>query len=299
MAWVTIAIISAAISGFNAILDSHLLSRKLPSLNSYLLPLGIFHFIVAAAILIAMPFPARAGALPVLAAFSTGLLGGLASIMTLNAIRFGEVSRIIPVVYTSPLFVALAAVPLFHERLTGLDWTGISLTVAGAVLISVQKSDSSGKGKMQGFFWVLVLCSLMSAAGTLLLKYATESLSFWNVYGANAITLAVIFIVFSARRETVKEIGAMPQRNRLMGLAIFNQATVVVAILLSVLAIQRGPVALVSTVTSSRPAFVFVYAAMLSLLFPSVLNERLTKGTAAVKFTATAMIVGGIAAITL
>ena len=299
MAWITFAIVSAAISGANAILDSHLLSRRLPGLSAYLLPLGIFHFTVGLIILLVKPFPAGAAPLPVFAAIGTGIIGGVASVITLNVIRQGEVSRIIPVVNTSPLFVALFAVPLLGEMLNIRDWAGIVLTVAGAVLISIQKDGGGGKTQMQKSFLALAFCSLLSAIGTTIMKYALGTLSFWNVYSANSMCLALVFIVFSARPATFKQIGSLPHRNQVLGLTLLNQASVVVAIVLSVVAVQKGPVSLASTVLSSRPAFVFLYALALSRFFPGVINEKLTPGTAVLKFSAIALIIAGIALITL
>lgn len=299
MAWITFAIVSAAVNGATAIFDSHLLSRRLPGLASYLLPLGIFHFSVGLVMLLARPFPADAAPLAILAAVGTGVISGVASVITLNVIRRGEVSRIIPVVNTSPIFVALLAIPLLHEMMTAQDWAGILLAVAGAVLVSAQRDAGGGKAKLQKSFLALALCSILMAVSATTMKYALGTLSFWNVYSADSICLAMVFIVFSARPTTFRQIGALPQRNQVMGLAILNQALVVVAIILSVVAIQKGPVALASTVLSSRPAFVFLYALVVSRFFPQVLNERLTRGIALLKFSAIAMIIVGVALITL
>jgi len=299
LTWITFAIVSAAITGVNAVLDSHLLSRRLPGLAAYLLPLGIFHFTVGLIMLFVKPFPADVTLLPVFAAIGTGIIGGIASVITLDVIRHGEVSRIIPVVNTSPLFVALLAVPLLGEMLNARDWAGIVLTVAGAVLISVQKDGGGGKTQVQKSFLALAFCSLLAAVGSTIMKYALGTLSFWNVYSANSMCLATVFIVFSARPATLRQLGALPRRNQVLGMTLLNQALVVVAIVLSVVAIQKGPVALASTVLSSRPAFVFVYALVLSRFFPQALNERLTGGIALLKFSAIALIIAGIVLITL
>jgi len=299
MAWIAFAIVSAAINGATAILDSHLLSRRLPGLASYLLPLGIFHFSVGLVMLLARPFPAGAAPLAILAAVGTGVISGVASVITLNVIRQGEVSRIVPVVNTSPIFVALLAVPLLHETLTTPDWVGIVLAVAGAVLVSAQKDAGAHKAKLQKSFFALALCSALAAISSITMKYALGTLSFWNVYSADSICLATVFIAFSVRPATLRQIGALPQRNRVLGLALLNQALVVVAIVLSVVAIQKGPVALASTVLSSRPAFVFLYALVLSRFFPQLLNERLTRGIALLKFSAIVMIIAGVTLITL
>jgi drug/metabolite transporter (DMT)-like permease len=276
-----------------------MLSRRLPGLNSYLLPLGIIHGSAALIILFFQPLPADVKALPLLAALGSGLLSGASSIIMLNTLRSGEISRIIPVISISPIFVALFAIPLLGDTLNSRDWSGIILTVVGAVLISIQKDTGGKKTTIQKSFFALALCSILFALSTTISKYALESLSFWNLYSASAFCMAILFILFSARPLTFREIRELPQRNRLMSLTVLAQSTIVVAIVLANLAIQRGPVAPASTVMSIRPAFVFLFTLILSRFFPNMLNERLTKSIALLKFTAIALIVGGVALLTL
>lgn len=145
MSWVGFAILSAALSSIVSIFDSHLLSRRLSNLNTYLLPLGIFHGTVALVVLVFQPIATNAPFLHYMAAFGSGVLSGFGSILMLNTVRKGEISRIIPVVNTSPILVALMAVPLLGEMLNYRDWLGILLTVAGAILISLQKGSGDKK----------------------------------------------------------------------------------------------------------------------------------------------------------
>lgn len=51
----------------------------------------------------------------------------------LQSTRSEEPSRVIPVVQTFPMFVAILAVPLLRESLGYIDWVSILMTVAGAV----------------------------------------------------------------------------------------------------------------------------------------------------------------------
>lgn len=299
MSWVGFAILSAALSSIVSIFDSHLLSRRLPNLNTYLLPLGIFHGTVALVVLVFQPISTNVPFLHYMAAFGSGLLSGFGSILMLNTVRKGEISRIIPVINTSPIFVALMAVPLLGEMLNYRNWLGILLTVAGAILISLQKGSGDKKTTLQKSFFTLASCSVMFAVSSIFMKYALESLPFWNIYSINSLILAICFIAFSARPATFRDFTRLPQRNQIAALIVTGQAIVVVAMVLGTLAIQKGPVALASTVMSARPAFVFLYTIAVSRLFPTVLNEPLTRNIALLKFTAIAMIVGGVALLTL
>ncbi len=71
------------------------------------------------------------------------------------------------------------------------------------------------------------------------------------------------------------------------------------AVLLNVTAISLGPVSLVSTMTATRPLFVFIYGTILSTSAFRLLDAPLDWRTLSVKLVAIVMIVGGIATLTL
>jgi len=84
-----------------------------------------------------------------------------------------------------------------------------------------------------------------------------------------------------------------------MGLLFLNECVALVGIILSYRAIQQGPVSLVSTIFSARPAFVFIFALALSQIFPAVLEERLSKGIIVIKIISIGLIIGGVSLLTL
>lgn len=299
MSWAAFAIVSAALSAVVAIFDSHILSHRLPDVRTYFLPLGVFHMTVALVILVLNPFPADTQLLPVLAAFGSGILAGGSSLIMLNVVRGGEISRIIPVINTSPIFVALISVGLLGETLGYLNWIGVVVTVAGAILISVQTDGAGKNARLQKSFLALILSSLLFALSNIATKYASDTLTFWSIYAANAIMVALAFLLPSARPSTLKQLAAVPRRWHVLGLIVGGQAVVVVAILLSVVAIQKGQVALAATAMGARPAFVFVYTLVLSRFFPNVLSEKRSASIIALKVAAIVLIVGGVALLTL
>jgi len=91
----------------------------------------------------------------------------------------------------------------------------------------------------------------------------------------------------------------MERRNSTLGLIAFNETLAPVASVLSFLALQTGPVSLVSTIIGSRPIFVLIFALVLSRFFPDFLVWQARRWMLALRLMATAMIVSGIAIIYL
>ena len=299
MSWLVLAIINSAILGIVGIIDSHLLSKRLPSLASYLLPLAIFHLIAGIVILILQPLPANVGVLPLIAAFSTGITGGIGIVILSNIMRSGEVSRIIPVISTAPIFVALLAMPLLGETLNYRNWLGIVVTVSGAMVISIQKDTGDRKTKLQKSFLALIFVSILFAISMTASKYAMETISYWNMYSTYAIGLVIVLLVYSARSSTFKQVQELPGRNRTLALITFDQALFLAALILGNVAMQLGPVAIVSTIFGTRPAFVFLFALAAGHFFPGLISEQLSKRIVFTKFIAIAMIIGGVVLATL
>ena len=294
MLWTTIAILAAAITGLVSILDSHLISRRLPSIQAFMAPIGIVHSGVGLLILALNPLPDGIGMAPIAVAIGAGVIRVAGAVPMLRQMRSEEVSRIIPVVNTFPIFVALMAVPLLGEALEGSDWLAIIMTVAGAVLISMQR-DEQGQGiRFRRSALVLMASSVFFAAANVGGKYALDYLSFWSLYGISGLCLGAAFLSLGLRPGVLGEIRRMPERGKALGMLALNEAIAVGGFILSFWAISLGPVSLVSAILSTRPAFVFLFAVAVSHFFPTALEERLTRGVILTKVASIALIVGGV-----
>jgi zinc transporter ZupT len=119
------------------------------------------------------------------------------------------------------------------------------------------------------------------------------------MYSINAICFGVIFLLLSLRPRILNELRDMKERGRALTLLTFNECMVMVGIILSFWAMERGPVSLVSTILSVRPGFVFIYVLALSRLFPTMLEERLSRGIVAIKIISIGFIIGGVTLLTL
>ena len=298
MNWVNTAILSAAIMGMVSIFDSHLLFKRMPGLRAFLLPVGIIHLIYGSLLFTLFPLPQGAGIWPVLAAVASGMLRTAAVVIMLDSLKREEVSRVIPVVYTYPIFVAIMATPLLGESLDSLEWLAIVIVVLGAVMASITQSPS-GSIRWRGKLLLLFSASLLFAVADIASKYALAYISFWNMFWLSAFCMSGIFLLVSVRPQVIGQVIKMEQRNSAMGLLVFNETLAPIGIVLSFWALERGPVSLVSTIISSRPMFVLMAALILSRLSPMFLKWRYGKWILAMRLIATAMIVSGIAIIHL
>ena len=299
MTWITAALVVAATLGLVNVIDSHLISKRMPSLWAFLIPAGLIHLAFGLIFLILHPLPGGVEAFPWFVAVLSAVTRTVAVLLMLYAMRTEEISRIIPVVHTQPVFVAILAVPLLGEALNYLQWLAIVMTVAGAVLISARGGGSGRGARLRKTFILLLASSLLFGVSNTATKYALDYISFWNMYSVTAISLGIILPLVSARPRVFRELRGMKDRGIPLMLIAFNETIALGAIILSFWAMARGPVSLVSTVMGARPFFVFLYALALSHTFPAVLDERLSRGIVRLKIVSIALIVGGVAIINL
>jgi len=297
--WITAALAGAAIMGVVSIIDSHLVSKRMPSLWAFLIPVGILHLGFGLIVLGLFPLPGAVGAFPWGVAIASAIVRVVGILFMLHAMRTEEVSRIVPVIHTYPVFVAILAVPLLGEALSYLQWLAIFITVAGAVLISARRQGEGQGARLIQSFTRLLASSLLLGVANTAAKYALDYISFWNMYTINAVCFGIVFCLISVRPRVLREFRDMGRRGSALALLALNETIALAGIVLSFWAMERGPVSLVSTILSARPCLVFIYALALSCAFPAVLDERLSRGIVALKIVSIALIIGGVTIINL
>jgi len=297
--WASTAILSAALLGVVNIFDSHLITKRMPGFRAFLLLVTITHVIYAVLAFFYFPLPEGIGIWPVLVAVVAGLLRTASIIIMLYIMTKEEVSRVVPVVYTYPIFVAIIAVPVLGEPLSYLQWLAIVIVVSGAAMVSIRKDLSSTTAWLGKPFLLLFGASLLMAMSDLTSKYALSYMSFWNMFCINAFLMSASFLLISVRPSVLRQIVNMKRKKSSFALIALNETIAPTAILLSIWALQRGPVSLVSTISSTRPIFVVIYALILSRVLPAFLEWRTGGVMLALRLIGTAMTVGGIAIIYL
>ena len=163
MTWVNAALLSASVMALVSVLDSHLVSRRFPSVRSFMLPMGLIHMVYGVTMCLAFPLPAGVDMSMVGVAVLSACLRTVSVVIMLDSFRHREISSVIPVVYAYPMFVAVMAFLFLGERLTGLQWAAVGIVAFGAVMVSAGPGFSRGEmGRPRAA--LLFLSSILLAA---------------------------------------------------------------------------------------------------------------------------------------
>ena len=298
--WISIAVLSTGILGLVNIIDSHLISKRLPSLRAFLLPMALFTLVFGIVFAYLFPLPEDVGSGTLMIAIASAILRTLSITILLYTLKREEVSRVMPVASTYPIFVAIMAIPLLGETLGYLHWTAIIVVVAGAVMVSVKRRPGGSAGWLGTTFLLLSGSSLLMAVADVASKYTLDYISSWNLYWISVLTVSFTLLLISLRPHVIRELSNIKRPGSTMALLALNETLAMTAVAMLFWAMERGPVSLVSAVSSSRPIFVVIYVLILSRIRPKfLLEQRAGRGVLLLRLIAALMVAGGIAIIYL
>lgn len=294
--WIFIAIFSAASISLVNIMDSHFIARRFRDFATYLLPVSACVLGFGLVVFILNPLPEGLATTPLAVAVLSGLLRGASVTITLRTMSTVEVSRIIPVVYSYPIFVAIMASALLGEKLLLLDWVAIFAVVCGAVMVSLK--FNGGRAIHPGrSFLLLVLASVLLAGADITAKYAVDYVSFWNMFWISSLCMGTMFLAISLRPRVFRELARLTGKVRTLSLVFFTESLAMAGAMSLFWAISLGPVSLVSTIVASRPIFVLLFAFLFSLAAPAFLEWERGGKNLLLRIAGTLLIFGGIAII--
>jgi drug/metabolite transporter (DMT)-like permease len=292
--WVTSTVLVAAMLAVVNVIESHLISKRLPSFKAFLLLVGIFIFLFSIALAFFFPLPPNIGALPLSMAVLAGITRAASVMLMLRLMKKEEISVIIPIANTYPIFVALIAIPILNETINFLQWVAIVIVVIGVLLTSIRFHSITQISWLGKPLILLTISSILWAVSDIMTKYALEYISTWNMYWISHLILPLLFFSISFRPSVFREIMNYQKRNSSLILLTLSETIAVTALILYYWSMQTGPVSLVSAIGSSRPLFVFLYAVIISRFSSFLLEEHTSNLTLFLRFIAISFIVGGI-----
>ncbi|MDD4859673.1 MAG: EamA family transporter [Dehalococcoidales bacterium] len=299
MPWMTLALISTALMGVASVIDSHLLSKRLPSMRAFLLPVALIHLPVAIYVFFTYPLPQGVGYQPIMYAIIAGLVRSGAVLIMLYTLKSEEVSRVIPIIYTYPILVAVMAIWVFDESLSTVQWLAIFIVVAGTMMISFEKNPVPGK-KLGKSLAAMFISALLWAVSDIFRKNAlTAGISPWNAFSLYEFCMIAVFLAVALRPAIIKQWRDHKEKKTALGYILLDETVSLVGIALQFWALNTGPVSLVSTIIGSRPVFVAVYSFVLGLFLPNFLIRTPNRFLMLTRLAATILIVVGINMINL
>jgi len=299
--WIFLAIFSAALFGLITALEKRLIDHHLPNLGVYYASISFSLLIPAVIVFLAtggVPDEATNSSMG-WAALSGGVWGvGLA--MVFWGYKLEEASRASAIVHTFPVFVAIVAVLWLDETLIPGQWAAIIVIVLGAFVISIRMSDGRGILKFSRAFPILIFASLLTALSHVFAKEAMNNdLTAWMTYALRAGAMAVAFAVIAKPKAFIEMFVVLRNWRTLALMLIADFLLAPVASISLTRATGLGAISLVAALAATRPFFVFMVSSFFSIERIQLLREPLQRDTLALKLVALAMIVGGIATLSL
>lgn len=288
MLWVIFALITPIMWAANDILDKFILTKKLRSAYTFNVLTMIFDVIPL--LLISTIFPIS---------FSypwsiAGLFAGLLIVPELyfynKAMMTEEASRVGALQNIDPIFVAIMGFFLLHEPLGVPKYFGIALLVAGAILISYERSGK--KFIISPALALLVAYSIILAVDSVISDYTLNFFDFWSFYAWGLVGSFAGGLMMLARggkrrmvESDIRKCGVKPVLYVFLTCAVFYIGEI------SLLAgFAAGSVSLVTALASTQPFFTLLFACLISVFRPSILKEMIDRRTLSLKIAAIILI---------
>jgi drug/metabolite transporter (DMT)-like permease len=199
------------------------------------------------------------------------------------AAKIEEISRVVPLFYIAPIFVAILSSIFLHEILSFYKYLGVFFLISGSILISLKKQIKYYLSKALG---LMILSTFFYSIHMVITKYLLDFADYWRVFSyiriSIFITLVPIFPRFLPEIKTIidrhgKKVFGVMAANETMGLAGGFFFTI---------AASTGYVTLVNALSSLRTFFVFLFTLIIGLFYPLILKEEKGKVKVFLKFMA-------------
>jgi drug/metabolite transporter (DMT)-like permease len=220
-----------------------------------------------------------------------------ASYFYYSGIEKEEVSRFIPTLSLNSVFVVFLSFFLLGEKFDQVTYAGITLTIGGAFIISMEKPGKRVIHNFQSSRAVLlgIGAAFLWSVRDIAYKFLTAETSIFSVlFWVGIIGLPVTLALISKEKsEIIKGDFSGFEHLLLIG------SLVSVGYLIFLEAISRGPVSLASVIIKIDAAIVFVGSAVATRIYPSDFHEEIGLHVMIQKFIALAMLAAGIIMIQL
>lgn len=208
-----------------------------------------------------------------------GAMYSIAILFYLYALEKEDASYVVPFWLLAPVFGFLLGIIFLGETIEPIKVLGAIVVLLGAVILSIEFEQ---KKKIKSIAVVLMLASALTIAlSDIIYKKFAEHVDFWPSVFWNQIgmvTFGIICLIFVAnyRRSfisSVKEGG-----KEIATLNIAGETIQSIAIIANNYALILAPVALVLLATYTfQPLFVFIEGILLTLFFPKISSENISK----------------------
>ncbi|MHC1577182.1 MAG: EamA family transporter [Candidatus Methanospirareceae archaeon] len=281
MQWVALAFLASILGAVVVLVDKFVLTHHIKDAFSYQIFLTLTQIppVLALFALASPHFQVQNYGSFYLTTLAVGVVLGLVFVLYNKALLVEEVSRVIPLFYLSPLFVLFFSSVFLGESLSLRRYFGVGLLVFSAASVSFKfkslpKSNSNPFSFSPALLMILFL-DLIIAGKDVLAKFLFSYIDFWSylfwLMLGNFLGRPLFLLLPGTRRRFVANMKSLPAG--IILLCFLNCSLACVSYVLYFKAISLTFVSLVSAILSVQPFLVFVFALLLGVFYPGLLNE--------------------------
>jgi len=287
------SILSPAIFAISSYIDKFLLEKHRISPPVITIYGGIFAFLTGLIMLFATGFyPIDLRSLLII--LTSGFLTSIYLLPYYKALFMDETSRVIPLFQFYPIFVLILSFIFLKEGFSISQYVGSAFIIGSGFILSVEKLDGKIFRLRRSFFYMMISCILFAIA-QLLYKFGVTQIPFWNTlpYEGFGIALGAISILFYKnnfgrfKKETKKF------KRRVFLFLTVNELIYIAGRYTGYFAISLISVGIVSILAGFQPLFTLVFGIILSICFPHIIKEVISKKTLTLKFIAIVIMIVG------
>jgi len=209
-----------------------------------------------------------------------GFMYLLATLPYLYALKKDEASIAVPMFQMIPVFTFFLAWLVLGETLNVSQILGGILVIVGAIIISLELSEIKKISIKKEVLFLMTLSSFFYALNFLFFKYFAISAEFWTTsfweYTFFSIFAFLLFVFIKKYRDEFISVLRV-NKATVLNLNGVNEAINIIAKLSFNFASLLAPITLIWIVNGFQPFFVFFYGVILTLFFPHISQENITK----------------------
>lgn len=297
MNWFLVALIPPALWAVTNFIDKYLTGHyfKGRTAAAPLVFTGITALIYTTVLVIIKPQVMHVGLPTAVVAAVSGASYIFGLIPYYYALQRDEASRVMPLFQLEPVLIYVLALIFLGEVLSLRQIAGSVLIICGGILLTLDMDG--GRFRIRKPVLALVLLSsLLLTLNPLLFKAISTDADFWTIsywsYMGIILAAASLFVGVRPYRRAILSFVRRRQLAPLY-LTAFTESISITARLTYWFASTLVPVALVQTVASTQPLFVFILGVALTLFAPRYGRESLARAHLAQKLASIMVILGG------
>ena len=247
MYYLLFAFLSPFIWGATNVIDKYLVDHRIKHILGFNAISGIPYLLFGILLAAFLDWKMVSGA-DLIAPAIIGILVSIQFYLYLTVLENDDVSHVVGFMYIFPIFVAITSFIVLGENIGLFGYIGMSITVIGIILLSVQRGKSTVRSWLV-LASLVALTTVMEIAG----KISVSNLTVWQSSAATSIVLGISLLA-SCALPSIRQ-GAIEEFKRIH-VATVCTALEIVAMILLFAALAGLPVTMVSAIGAMQPLFV-------------------------------------------